>query len=513
MQRQHLPQLRHLVPYTTIAMSVPDPTESRPSTNVHARPSPPEERPSQRIRREDESQITRLSLYGHTHSVSHQPFTPHNSPRPVPHDTLGQDAKEVDLEGTNIGQAAGSGAMPAIESIHDTLQTNPGISEDELIDQQVDQLIASCGPIREGVFDNLGAILAPYQPGYSGGTGIDVDGSGNPTQQFQGATGSTPQMATQQSADSSWSQVVSASSSWSLACSQRYSNFQADPYYFKHSDQPGSSSSGQYGFTNTSPPIAGPSTTSYTSIVSYSQSGSFSYYPHAGSGSYLNPPNTSSMARSLSTSDVPSMAAVPGDFSGLSASASTSGSSTYAQAQHTFTGGQFSSVNARPDDPRTAPGITISHAQGYPQFPASGECVSSLPQYDTTIQEVSFLLEPARLPPKPKRRPPSKSSGHGPQTAGTSGSGGPMAEGAADQDDTTLEEDTRWIERSLKLAALMEGLRLQCRVRGPERAQAFRDLGVLFGEMSDLCLGVRHISTERVHVSRRLIVRRVSKLH
>jgi hypothetical protein len=88
-----------------------------------------------------------------------------------------------------------------------------------------------------------------------------------------------------------------------------------------------------------------------------------------------------------------------------------------------------------------------------------------------------------------------------------------MAEGAADQDDTTLEEDTRWIERSLKLAALMEGLRLQCRVRGPERAQAFRDLGVLFGEMSDLCLGVRHISTERVHVSRRLIVRRVSKLH
>jgi hypothetical protein len=200
-------------------MSVPDPTESRPSTNVHARPSPPEERPSQRIRREDEPQITRLSLYGHRHFVSYPPFTPHNSPRPVPYDTLGQDAKQVDLERNNIGHAAGSGAMPAIESFHDTLQTNPGISEDELIDQQVDQLIASRGPIREGVFDNLGAILAPYQPGYSGGLGLDVNGSGNPTQQFQGATGSTPQMATQQSADWSCSEGVSASSSFRLAIS------------------------------------------------------------------------------------------------------------------------------------------------------------------------------------------------------------------------------------------------------------------------------------------------------
>ena len=82
-----------------------------------------------------------------------------------------------------------------------------------------------------------------------------------------------------------------------------------------------------------------------------------------------------------------------------------------------------------------------------------------------------------------------------------------MAEGVTDQDDTTLEEDTGWIERSLKLATLMERLRLQCRVRGPERAQAFRDLGVLFGEMSQLCLGVRHIQTERQHVSHRSIVR------
>jgi hypothetical protein len=413
----------------------------------------------------------------------------------------------MDLEGNNFGQAAGSGAMPALGSIHDTSQTNPGISEDEMIDQQVDQLIASCGPIREGVFDNLGAILAPYQPGYSGGTGLDVNGSGYPTQQFQGATGSTPQMATQQSADWSCSEEVSASSSWSLACSQRYTNFQADPYHFRHSDQPGSSLPGRYGFTNTSLPIAGPSTTNYTSIISYSQSGSSSYYLHAGSGSYLNPPNTSSMARSLSTSDVPSMAAVPGDFSDLSASASSSGAPTYGLAQHTFIGGQFSSVNARPDDQRTAPGITISHVQGYPEFPAFGESVSSLTQYGTTSQEVPFLLEPARLPPKPKRRPPSKSSGDAPQTAGTSGSGGPMAEGVADQDDTTLEEDTRWIERNMKLATLMGGLRLHCRVRGRERAQAFRDLGVLFGEMADLCFGVRHIQTERQHVSHRSIVR------
>jgi hypothetical protein len=395
--------------------------------------------------------------------------------------------------------------MP-IDSIHGTLQTDPGISEDELIDQQVDQLIASCGPIREGVFDNLGAILAPYQPGYSGGTGLDVNGSGNPTQQFQGATGSTPQMATQQSADSSWSEGVSASSSWSLACSQRYSNFQANPYYFKHSAEPGSSSSGQHGFTNISPPIAGPSTTTYTSTTSYPQSDSFSYHPHDGSGTY-NPPNTSSVARSLSTSDIPSMAAVPGDFSGLSASASTSGSSTYAQPQYAFKEGQISSVNAPPDDPKTAPGITISHAQGCHEFTASAGSDPSLLQSGATSQEVPFLLEPARLPPKPKRRPPSKSSDTVRQTAGTTESGGSMAEGVADKDDTTLEEDTGWIERSLKLATLMEGLRLQCRVRGPERAQAFRDLGVLFGEMSHLCLGVRHIQTERQHVSHRSIVR------
>jgi hypothetical protein len=485
-------------------MSVPDPTESRPSTNVHARPSPPEERPSQRIRREDEPQITRLSLYAHTHFVSHPPFTPHNSPRSVPYDTLGQDAKQVDLERNNIGHAAGSGAMPAIESIHETLQTNPGISEDELIDQQVDQLIASCGPIREGVFDNLGAILASYQPGYSGGAGIDVDGSGSPTQQIQGPTGSTPQMATQQSADSSWSEVVSASSSWSLACSQRYTNFQADPYYFRHSDQPGSSSSRQYDFTNISPSLAGPSTTSYTSIISYSQSGSISYYPNAGSGSYLNPPNTSSMARSLSTSDVPSMAAVPGDFSGLSASASTSGAPTYGQGLHTFIGGQFSSVNARPDDPRTAPGITISHVQGYPEFPAFGEFVSSLPQYGTTSQEVPFLLEPARLPPKLKRRRSSKPYGHVGQKAQTTESGGPMAEGVADKDDTTLEEESRWIDRNMSLATLMKEMRVKSSVRGQEGAQALRNLRSLFNEMSVLCFdSVRRIREERQHVSHR----------
>jgi hypothetical protein len=87
-------------------MSVPDPTESQPSKNVHSRPSPPEERPSQRIHRDDESQITRLSLYGHSPLVSHPPFTPHNSPPSVPCGTLGQDAKEVDLEGNNIVQAA-----------------------------------------------------------------------------------------------------------------------------------------------------------------------------------------------------------------------------------------------------------------------------------------------------------------------------------------------------------------------------------------------------------------------
>ena len=514
MQRQHLPQLRHLFPYTTIAMPVPDPTESRPSNNVHARPSPPEERPSQRMRREDESQITRLSLYGHRHFVSHPPFTPHNSPRPVPYDTLGQDAKEVDLEGNNIGHATGSGAMPAIESIHDTLQTNPGISEDELIDQQVDQLIASCGPIREGVFDNLGAILASYQPGYSGSTGLDVNGSGNPTHQFQRATGSTPQMATRQSADWSCSEGVSASSSFSLGYQQRYSYIQADPYHFDQSLRPESGSFRQHGFANIPPPIASPSTAAYTSITSYPQSHSISYHPHAGFGTALCPPDTSSMARSLSTSDIPSMAAVPGGFSGLSASTSTSGNSTYAQPLSAFTVDQISSVNARSDDPRTASGTTKSHAQGYHQCTASAGSDPSLLQPGTTSQASASLSEPARLPPKPKRRLPSKSSGHAHQTAGTAESGGPMAGGAADQDDTTLEEESRWIDRSLSLATLMREMHLQCRVSGREGAQALRDLRSLFREMSHLCLeSVPRIREERKHMSHRSMVRCVSEVH
>jgi len=485
-------------------MAGPDPMESRPPNNVHTRPSPLEERPPQRMRREDESQITRLGLYGQTHFVSHPPFTPSNSTRSVPYDMLVQDAKEVDLEGNDIGQAAGSGTMP-IESSHNTRQTNPAISED---DQQVDQLIASCDPIREGAFDDLGAILASYQPGYSDGTGLDANGSGNPTQQFQGATGSTPQMATQQAADWSWSERVSSSSSFSLACSQRYTNFQANPYYFKHSAQSCSSSSAQYGFTNISPSIAGPSTTNYTSITSYPQSGSFSYYPNAGSGSYLNPPNTSSMARSLSTSDIPPMAPVPGDFSSLTAS--TSGSWTYAQAQYAFTASQISSVNALPDNPRLAPGMTTSHDRGHSQFPASGECVSSLPQSGTTCQAPTLLSVPARLPPYPMRQGPRPST----QTAGTIESRpavqsrGPVAEGGTDPDGRTLEEETRWIDRNLSLATLMQGMRLQCSVRGQESVQAMRDLRALFREMSDLCYdSVRRTGEEINHVSHRSMVR------
>lgn len=472
-------------------MSVPDPTESRPSTNVHARPSPPEERPSQRIRREDEPQLTRLSLYGHRHFVSHPPFTPHNPPRSVPYDTLGQDAEEIGLEGNNIGHAAGSGAMPAIESSHDTLRTNPGISEDELIDQQVDQLIASCGPIREGVFDNLGAILAPYQPGYSGGTGIDADGSGNPTQQFHGATGSTPQMATQQSTDWSCSEGVSASSSWSLACSQRYSNLQADPYYFNHSDQPGSSSSGQYGFTNISPPIAGPSTTSHTSTASYPPSRSVSYHPHNGHGTY-NPPDTSSMARSLSTSDIPSMAAVPGDVSGLTAS--TSGNPTHVQAQYAFTASQISSVNAQPDNLRTASATKTSNTRMFHEIPPSQRFIPSLSQPSMT----SPVPRPSLLTTTPTQ-PVSKPNDHELQTVKPTDSsaggpsGGPMAEGSADQERTTLKEDTEWIDRSAVLIALVEEMRSRCKVpKGIERVRAFRGLRYLFKEMFELCYSDDH---------------------
>jgi hypothetical protein len=89
-----------------------------------------------------------------------------------------------------------------------------------------------------------------------------------------------------------------------------------------------------------------------------------------------------------------------------------------------------------------------------------------------------------------------------------------MAGGAADQDDTTLEEESRWIDRSLSLATLMREMRLQCRVSGREGAQALRDLRSLFREMSHLCLeSVPRIREERKHVSHRSMVRCVSEVH
>ena len=493
-------------------MAGPDPTESRPPNNVHARPSPLEERPSQRIRREDESQITRLSLYGHTHFVSHPPFTPHNSPRSVPYDMLVQEAKEVDLEGNNVGQAAGSGTMP-IESIHNTRQRNPGISEDKLMDQQLDQLIASCGPAGENVFDNLGAILASYQPDSSGGTGLDANGSGNPTHQFQGATGFTPQMATQQAADRSCSDQVSASSSCSLTCSQRYSNIQADPYHVDQSLRPESGSFTQHGFASIPPPIAGPSTAN-TSTSSYPQSHSINYRPNLGPGTYLDPPHASSMARSLSTSDVPSMAAVPGDFSGLSASSSTSGNLAYAQAQYASTAGQIPSVNARRDDPRTASAIKTSNARTFHETPPSQRFTPSLSQPSMTspVPRPSLFtttpVQPVSNPIDPDLQTVNATESSARVSAGGP-SGGPMAEGSADQGRTTLKEDTQWIDRSAVLTALLEEMRSRCKVpEGIERVRAFRGLRYLFKEMFELCYNddpgphvdrraVSHLSTFR----------------
>jgi len=476
-------------------MAGPDLMESRPPKNVDARPSPPEERPSQRTRREEESQ---LSLYGHRHFVSHPPFTPLNSPRSVPYGMLGQDAHQVD-----IGQAAGSGAMPANESIHDTSQTDPSLSKDELIDQQVDQLIASCGPIRKGAFDNLGAILASYLPGYSGGTGLDANGSGNPTQQFRGAPSTTPQMATRQSAEWSRSEGVSASSSSSLPYTH-YSNVQADPYHFDQSLRPESGSFTQHGFANIPPPIVGPSTANYTSTPSHSQSRSISYHSHDGSGTYNppdasgthNPPDTSSMARSLSTSDIPSMAPVPGDFSGLPASASDA--STYAQPQYASTAGQIASVNARPYVTRAASGIKTSNARVSHEVPPSAESIPSLSGPGMT-RPVPALDPPPSLSNSTPMQPVSSSIGHdlhtekATESSAGGPSGGPRAEGCADQERTTLKEDTEWIDKSAALTALAKVMRSTCKVpNGIERARAFRGLRYLFTEMFELCYNDDH---------------------
>ena len=89
-----------------------------------------------------------------------------------------------------------------------------------------------------------------------------------------------------------------------------------------------------------------------------------------------------------------------------------------------------------------------------------------------------------------------------------------MAEGVANKDDTTLEEESKWIDRNLSLATLMKEMRLKSSVHGQEGALALRNLRSLFNEMSVLCFdSVLRIREERQHVSHRSTVRGVSKAH
>jgi hypothetical protein len=526
-----------------------------PTTTVHSRPSPEDERPSQRLRRDDGSQITQRST-ADDHPVRYLPFLPPLSSQSIPYPIPGRNEGEVDLPRISKDRkAAELEVMSRIDAILDSCRGDSDLTAKRLRELQLNKRMESCGNVRGDSHDDSGAQPAPDPSGHPGEpVPVGSNGSDNARHPTQGVTGSTPQMVTQQSADRSWDGGISASSSHSLAYPQQhYSSLQANHYHFDQSAPPESTSfnqngsayiaptiagpstvnhtsatsypqagssyyhpnSGfgtnldppnasnmarslstsdvQYGSSVMPPPIAGPSTVNHPSITSYPQAGSSYYHPNSGFGPYLNPPNTSNMARSLSTSDVPSMAAVPGGFWGPTASTSgTWDNSNSGEVMHGFAASRPPPVYAPLGNPGTAPEVTTSYAQESYQIPPSAGTPFSLPQ-SSTNPVPALYLRPS-LSTSTFMQPLSNPIGHDFQTANATEFcagchyGGPVVYGSADQGRTTLKEDTEWLERTISLSVLAERMRSTCNV--PEdagRAEVFQRLRFLFGEMFGLC--------------------------
>jgi len=234
------------------------------------------------------------------------------------------------------------------------------------------------------------------------------------------------------------------------------------------------------------PPMAGPSTIKHTSSSSYPQSLHSGCHPSAASSTYRDPPITSSIARSLSTSDISSRATVPGLVSDLSGSTpSTWDDSTYAQALNAFDPAQIASVNALLNDLRTPPGMTTSDAPGPTEDPLFGESFPSMPQSAVTTPKPFLCLQPSRTTSKPMPPLPTPACNVDVTTRATdSNPGGDPA------CSITLEADTKWIDRSESLTAVAKEMRLTCKVpEGVEHVRAFRVLHLLFKEMFELCYG------------------------
>jgi len=463
----------------------PYPYPSGPSTNVHVPPSPPQERPPQRIRRVGQSQITQLGLTGDSHPALNPPFPPRlpacTDTYPIP----GRAVGAVDLPGVT-GRRVGSFVdTPAIDSNHIGVQQDPMLTEDEMMDWDPDRLMESCGPIREGAFDKLGALIAPSLPGSADGTGLNAVVCGDTTYEPKATNEFTSQVMTQPLANPSWNPAISTTAPSSLDYAQRRSNVEAGPYHFDQTAPPDSGSFARNGFTMDLPPMAGPSTIKHTSSSSYPQSPHSGCHPSAASSTYLDPPITSSIARSLSTSDISSRATVPGLVSDLSGSTpSTWDDSTYAQALNAFDPAQIASVNALLNDLRTPSGMTTSNAPGPSEDPLSGGSVPSMPQSVVTTPKPFLYLQSSRTTSKPMPPLPTPVGNVNYTTRATDSNPG------GDPACSMTEADTRRIDRSESLTAVAKEMRLTCKVpEGVEHVRAFRVLHLLFKEMFELCYG------------------------
>lgn len=387
-----------------------------------------------------------------------------------------------------------SEATPATDWSHIGPQENPIHTGDDVMGLNLDKLKELCGHIGERAFDDLEALFAPHFPGYADGMGVNAVVCGDTIYGPEVANETPPQVMTQQSANPSWSRANSTTVPSSLDYAQRGSTLEAGPYHFEQTAPTDLESFARNGFTMDAPPMAGPSTIKHTSSSSYPQSPHSGCHPSAASSTYLDPPITSSIARSLSTSDISSRATVPGLVSDLSGSTpSTWDDSTYAQALNAFDPAQIASVNALLNDLRTPPGMTTSDAPGPSEDPLSGGSVPSLPQSVVTTPGPSLCLKPSQatsnpMPPLPK---PICNAIYTARATDSSPGGDPagsMIGWSADQERMDCEADTKWIDRSESLLVLAKEMRLTCKVpEGVDHVRAFRVLHLLFKEMFELC--------------------------
>ena len=466
----------------------------RPSVDVHVRPSPSEERPSQRIRRAGQSQITQLEYTGDSHSAPNPPFPPRSLPHNVTYTIPDRDVGELYPPGGTSRQVGPSEATPATDWSHIGPQENPIHTGDDVMGLNLDKLKELCGHIGERAFDDLETLFAPHFPGYADGMGVNAVVCGDTIYGPEVANETPPQVMTQQSANPSWSRANSTTVPSSLDYAQRGSTLEAGPYHFEQTAPTDLESFARNGFTMELPPMAGPSTIKHTSSSPCPQSSHSGCHPSAASSTYLDPPITSSIARSLSTSDISSRAAIPGLVSDLSGSTpSTWDDSTYAQALNAFDPAQIASVNALLNDLRTPPGMTTSDAPGPSEDPLSGGSVPSMPQSVVTTPRPFLCLQPSRTTSKPMP-PLPRSIGNEIQTAEATDPSagsypvGPMTEWSVGQERTGLDANTIWIDRAASLIALAEEMRSTCKVpEGDEHVRAFRNLHLLFTDMFELC--------------------------